>query len=130
MTELAEFHHVALTVTDLDKSMAWYATVLGFEESFREDGDTRRACIMRFPGGTQQIGLVEHASTGAGGFDPVRVGLDHVAFTVATRQELDQWAARLDGAGVLHSGAIDVPPGAILNFKDPDGIALALFWDR
>ena len=45
-------------------------------------------------------------------------------------EELDEWAARFDAEGVTHSGAIDVPTGAILNFKDPDGIALALFWDR
>ena len=37
---------------------------------------------------------------------------------------------RLAARGVDHSGVIDVPPGAILNFKDPDGIGLALFWDR
>jgi hypothetical protein len=41
-----------------------------------------------------------------------------------------QWAARLDSFGVEHSGPIEVPPGEILNLKDPDGIALALFWDR
>jgi hypothetical protein len=29
-----------------------------------------------------------------------------------------------------HSGPIEVPPGEILNLKDPDGITLALFWDR
>ena len=34
------------------------------------------------------------------------------------------------GGRLEHSGAVEVPPGAILNFEDPDGIALALFWDR
>jgi glyoxylase I family protein len=63
-------------------------------------------------------------------FDERRTGLDHVAFSVETREALDEWAAKLTAAGIEHSGAIDVPPGAILNFRDPDGIALALFWDR
>ncbi|HSB86174.1 MAG TPA: hypothetical protein VLD86_07700, partial [Ilumatobacteraceae bacterium] len=61
--------------------------------------------------------------------DPRRQGLDHLAFTVADREELDRWAEQLDKLGVDNSGVIDVPVGAILNFKDPDEIGLALFWD-
>jgi glyoxylase I family protein len=61
---------------------------------------------------------------------PSRVGLDHLAFSVETREQLDEWAARLSAAGVEHSGVAAIAPGAILNFKDPDGISLALFWDR
>jgi glyoxylase I family protein len=129
MTNLAGFHHVALTVASRDASAAWYASALGFEELFREEGDERKACVMRFPGGGFGVGLVEHAGP-PDAFDPRRLGLDHLAFTVATREELDQWAAKLTDARVDHSGVIEVPAGGILNFKDPDGIALALFWDR
>ena len=129
MSELGSFHHVALTVTDLDASADWYRGVLGLVELFREDGDARRAVVLGFAGGGTAVGLVTHAG-GGGPFDPVRTGLDHVSFAVATRADLDDWATRLESHGVDHSGAIDVPPGAILNFKDPDGIALALFWDR
>ena len=50
--------------------------------------------------------------------------------TALPPQALEACAAQLTAAGVPNSGAIEVPPGAILNFKDPDGIALALFWDR
>ena len=130
MTELRGFHHVGLTVGDLERSVAWYASVLGFEEVFREENDERRACVMRFHGGLFGVGLVEHTGGDDTPFDPTRRGLDHVAFNVGSREALDEWASRLTAAGVTHSGAIDVPPGAILNFKDPDGIALALFWDN
>ena len=131
MTELAGFHHVALTVSDMAASVDWYKRVLGFEELFREDGDERRACVMRFGGGGgHSVGLVEHRAGSHDGFDPLRTGLDHTAFTVSSREALEGWAARLTDEGVAHSGVIDVPPGAILNFKDPDGIALALFWDH
>ncbi|MEO8695810.1 MAG: VOC family protein [Acidimicrobiales bacterium] len=130
MAELIGFHHVGVTVTDLDKSAAWYADVLGFEELFREESDERRASVMRFPGGSTGVGLVEHRSNDGTAFDPTRLGLDHLAFTVATQEGIEQWAQRLTTAGIEHSGVIEIPPGAILNFKDPDGIALALFWDR
>jgi len=129
MNRLVGFHHVALTVASRDDSAAWYGSVLGFEELFREEGDERKACVMRFPGGGFGVGLVEHVGP-PDTFDPRRLGLDHLAFTVATREALDQWAARLADAGVDHSDVIEVPAGGILNFKDPDGIALALFWDR
>jgi glyoxylase I family protein len=120
MDDLARIHHVALCVRERDASASWYAEVLGFEELFREDGDERTACVMRFPGGGYSVGLVEHRPGDETPFDPRRRGLDH----------LDVWSARLREAGVEHSGPLDIPTGAILNFKDPDGIGLALFWDK
>ena len=130
MTELQGFHHVAVTVSDLDRSVDWYGAVLGFAELFREENDDRRACIMQAASGSPTIGLVGHRGNDGTAFDPTRLGLDHLAFTVATQADLEQWAHRLTTAGVTHSGVIEIPPGAILNCKDPDGIALALFWDR
>ena len=131
MIELLGFHHVAVTVRDCDASAAWYASVLGFEEVFREESEERRGCVMRFPGGNWGVGLVEHTATApADGFDPVRLGLDHLAFTVASQEALEAYAEHLTAAGVESSGPFFSPRGGILNFKDPDGIALAVFWDR
>ncbi len=116
-------------VRDLATSAEWYRTVLGLEELFREDGEQRQAVIFGFPGGGHAVGLVTHRR-GAAAFDPTVTGLDHLAFTVPTRSDLEVWLERLEQRGIAHSGIIDVPSGAILNFKDPDGIALAFFWDR
>jgi glyoxylase I family protein len=85
---------------------------------------------MRFQHGGYSVGLVQHVPTNPDPFTPMHVGLDHLAFTVGSRDELEQWAGRLTAHRVAHSGVIEIPPGAILNFKDPDGISLALFWDR
>ena len=121
--------HVSLAISNLDRSAAWYASTLGFEELFREESDDRKACVMTFPGDGYSVGLVQHTRNGKDEFDPQRRGLDHVAFTVGSREAFEQWATDLTAAGVDHSGVVEVPPGAILNFKDPDGIALALFWN-
>ena len=59
-----------------------------------------------------------------------RAGLDHLAFAVADREELDAWAARLTDAAVVHSpvtAANSVPGAAVLVFRDPDNIQLELF---
>lgn len=123
------FHHIALSVKDRDSSTDWYASVLGFEEVFREDSPERRVCVMCLPGGAASVGVVEHVRNAHEAFDPRRRGLDHLAFAVRSLDELERWAARLAAADIAHSGVIPIPRGAILNFEDPDGIALALFWD-
>jgi catechol 2,3-dioxygenase-like lactoylglutathione lyase family enzyme len=122
------FHHVALTVRDLAASAAWYEDLFDLDVMMEEPGDERRAKVYRLRGTDAVFGLVEFASNDGSTFRPDRTGLDHAAFSVATRADVDAWADRLDAAGIEHSGAIDIPVGAILNFADPDGIALSIFW--
>lgn len=129
MAEVTGIHHVALTLSDAAAGAAWFARVFGCTELFAEDGDARRARILRLPGDAGVIGLVEHPGSDDASFDPTRIGLDHLALGVGSRAELDAWAIRLDDAGIEHSGPIDTPVGAILNLKGPDGLALALFAD-
>ena len=59
-------------------------------------------------------------------FDENRAGLDHLAFRVASRAELDDAAKHLDGLGIAHEPVKDIGPGYILEFRDPDNIALEL----
>ena len=123
------FHHLTLTVRDLDASAAWYERLFDLEQLFDEPGDERKARVYRLRGTSAMLGLVQHAGNDGSAFRPDRTGLDHVAFAVATRADMDAWVARLDDAGVAHSGAISIPTGAILNFADPDGVALSIFWE-
>jgi catechol 2,3-dioxygenase-like lactoylglutathione lyase family enzyme len=130
VAELQGLHHAALTVSDREVSARWYVRVLGMVVLFREDGEHRRSAVLSFAGGAYSVGLVEHLPGDPASFDARHRGLDHLAFTVETRDAMVEWARRLDHHHVAHSGVLDVDTGAILNFQDPDGIPLALFWDR
>lgn len=127
---LTGFHHVSLSVRDLDVSTAWYEALFDLETVLDEPGGDRRARVYRLQGTDVMLGLTEHSSNDGGAFRPDRTGLDHAAFSVAARVDIAAWAARLDEAGVAHSGVIDIPMGAILNFSDPDGIQLSIFHEK
>jgi len=118
--------HVALTVSDVSASEAWYTRVLGTGPVLDEHTGTFRHVVYQL-GGTL-LGLHyfdELVSTEP--FDERRPGLDHVAFGCHDRDELVAWAARLDDLGIGHGGVVDAGYGSGLSFRDPDNIALELF---
>jgi glyoxylase I family protein len=126
---LTGFHHLALTVRDLDVSASWYEALFDLDPVMDEPGEERRAKVYRLRGTDVMLGLTEHRSNDGSAFRPDRTGLDHAAFSVRFRDDVDTWAERLDAAGVEHSGRIDIGMGAILNFADPDGVQLAIFYE-
>jgi glyoxylase I family protein len=126
---LTGIHHAALSVRDVDVSSDWYRRVLGLDETFRRESESRRIVVMRFPGLRATVGLVQHCDVGSE-FNPHNRGLDHLAFSVESADELWGWPGRLDEHGVSYSGPDETPFGGMLHFQDPDGIALALFWER
>lgn len=118
--------HVAVTVTDIARSKDWYARVLGWSPLMEgEEGG------VVFAVGTAPDGIILGLRQFAGGsreaFDPARVGLDHLAFQVGSADELAEWERRFDELGVTYTPTQHVPYGHVLNFKDPDGIALEVF---
>jgi hypothetical protein len=60
-------------------------------------------------------------------FDEFRIGLDHIAFGCASREELESWPARLDALGIEHGEILDRSYGSGLAFRDPDNIQLDFF---
>jgi len=126
------FDHVRLTVTDIDRSRAFYDAVFGWPVAWQMPPDadevTRKRLWFLFGGVIYQMGsaLLGLRPVGGDGFDEDRVGLDHLAFSVATRADLDAAAALLDELAIAHDGVKDLGPMCILEFRDPDNIALEL----
>lgn len=117
--------HVALTVSDLGRSVPWYTQLFDAEPVLDEDTGPFRHVVWAV--GSTLVGLHQFPDPRAGEFDERRVGLDHLAFACADRAELEQWQARLDELGITHGGVVDASYGSGLSFRDPDGIALELF---
>jgi glyoxylase I family protein len=125
-TTIPSIQHVAVTVTDLEVSAAWYSMVLGVQPVIDEDTGPFRHIV--FPVGNTLLGLHGFPDlTNKDAFDERTPGLDHIAFGCANRSELVEWAARLDQLGVEHGEIIDAGYGSALSFRDPDNIALELF---
>ncbi|MGC0419820.1 VOC family protein [Embleya sp. AB8] len=121
--------HIALNVRDVAASVRWYREVLDFVPLFPWNTDDFDRQLIRHPSGVV-LALTRHHHPDAGtGFDERRTGLDHLAFTVDSRAELDAWAARLTAAGVTHSGVTVTPKTGftLLAFRDPDDIQLELY---
>ncbi len=125
---LVGIHHIGLTVRDLARSIEWYATVLGFEEAGRLDKPDHEVAMLRHPSGLL-IGLVQHEGAGGEAFDERRPGLDHLGLAVATPDDVDAGAARLDELGVPRSEVKDgaLPGSRLTVFRDPDGIQLEIY---
>jgi len=127
------FAHVRLTVTDIDRSRAFYDGVFGLPVAFEvpdgADDATREQLGFLYGGVIYQLGssLLGLRPVATDSFDEDRVGLDHLSFTVPGRADLDAAADLLDERGVAHGGVKDIGAGYILEFRDPDNIALELF---
>ncbi len=131
---LGPIHHLRLTVTNVERSQAFYTGLLGFQIAMdvpppADDPHDLTVEILQdgivMVNGDTLIGLrpVDPARAGDR-FDPFRCGLDHLSFGVASKAEL---AAAMQ-AFEEHGGITDLPPFgiAVLPFKDPDGLALEL----
>ncbi len=125
MTEFPTIHHVALTVSDLERSVPWYQQLFDAEPVLDEDTGPFRHVVWAV--GSTLVGLHQFPDGRSETFDERRVGLDHLAFACADRTELERWEARLEALQVAHGGIVDAGYGAGLSFRDPDNIALEFF---
>jgi mannose-6-phosphate isomerase-like protein (cupin superfamily)/catechol 2,3-dioxygenase-like lactoylglutathione lyase family enzyme len=127
------FSHIGLTVRDITVSEAWYADVLGLVRAFVEPHGTGEGytVVMTRPGTGLFVGLDHHPGAEREMFSASRTGLDHLAFQLGNREDLDAWVTHLEAMGVEHGQVLETEqpaPHALMQFRDPDGVALELFW--
>lgn len=119
--------HVHLKVSDLDRSLAFYRDVLGFEVTQRW-GDS--AAFLSAGGYHHHLGLNTWQSRGGAPPPPGRTGLFHAAFLYPDRASLGNALQRLQAAGVPLEGASDHGVSEAIYLRDPDGNGLELYRDR
>ena len=123
--EVSGFSHVAIRVTDVQRSRRFYVDVLGLPVVIEDDGGV----IVSI--GTAFLGVLGGApqTKRDDRFDPMRVGLDHVSLVVDTVEQLERAKRDLDAAKVRNDGIHDEPElnAKGLVFYDPDGIAVELY---
>jgi glyoxylase I family protein len=124
--------HVRLTVTDIERSRQFYESVFGWpvliEVPENADKKTRDQLSFLYGGVIYDLGgtLIGLRPVATDRFHEDRAGLDHIAFRLGSKAELEAAAAHLDEIGVEHEEIQDIGPSYILQFRDPDNIALEL----
>ena len=116
-----------LKVADLERSLAFYRDVLGFEitQCFGA-----QAAFLSAGGYHHHFGLNTWESAGGQPPPPGTTGLYHVAILYPTRAELVAAARRVQKAGIPLEGATDHGVSEAIYLHDPDHNGVELYWDR
>lgn len=131
---ISGIHHLSLTVTDIEASLAWYQRLLRADRvpskfPHYEREETGYGVLLTEPRSGLVIGLHTNTANRGEEFDEARTGLDHVSFQVDSRADLESWTAWLDELGIDHTGIRDQKEPfaySTVVFRDPDNIQLEL----
>jgi catechol 2,3-dioxygenase-like lactoylglutathione lyase family enzyme len=117
-------HHIALTVSDVDRSKAFYCDLLGFKEV----APLPTGVIVG--NGQVLLGLrtAPERALPDDRFDPNRIGLDHLSLSIDSKEQLEQAAKRFAISGVECGEQTDLAGFgiAVLMIRDPDNIQIEL----
>jgi catechol 2,3-dioxygenase len=119
--------HVHLKVADLERSIAFYRDVLGFELTQRY-GD--QAAFLGAGGYHHHIGLNTWMSKGGPQPPKNATGLFHFAVRYPTKKDLGEALRRLIKSKTSLDGASDHGVSLAIYLRDPDGNGVELYWDR
>jgi catechol 2,3-dioxygenase len=119
--------HVHLKVSDLERSIAFYRDLLGFEITTMYGS---QAAFLSAGGYHHHIGLNTWHSKGAGTASRHGAGLYHVAILYPERKDLAVVLQRLRDAKYPLQGASDHGVSEAIYLTDPDNNGIELYWDR
>ena len=119
--------HVHLKVADLERAIAFYSGVLGFEVTMRYG---RQAAFLSAGGYHHHIGLNTWESLGATPPAPGHTGLYHSAFLYPDRPALGRVLRSVLEAGIALDGAADHGVSEAIYLRDPDQNGVELYRDR
>jgi len=118
--------HVHLKVADIERALAFYCGVLGFEITARREG----AAFISAGGYHHHIALNTWESKGGSPPAPGTTGLYHLAILYPNRAELAGALRRAIAAGIALDGASDHGVSEALYLRDPDVNGVELYCDR
>jgi len=118
--------HIHLKVSDLDRAIAFYNGILGFEIKQRYG---KQAIFLSAGGYHHHIGLNTWESKGAGPAPSFAAGLYHTAILYPTRKDLAIALKRLLDVNYPITGAADHGVSHAIYLDDPDGNGVELYWD-
>ncbi len=119
--------HVHLKVADLERAIAFYSGVLGFEVTQRYGP---QAAFLSAGGYHHHIGLNTWESLGGTAPPRSHTGLYHTAFLYPDRATLADALSRVVEAGIEVDGAADHGVSEAIYLRDPDGNGVELYRDR
>jgi catechol 2,3-dioxygenase len=123
----ARIGHVHLTVSDLDRALAFYRDVLGFEVTSRYGSE---AVFLSAGGYHHHVGLNTWAGRGAPRPARGTTGLYHFAILFPDRKALAAAVRRVLEHGIPLDGASDHGVSEAIYLRDPDGNGIELYCDR
>lgn len=119
--------HVHLKVADLQRALAFYCDLLGFELQVTSGNE---AAFISAGGYHHHIGLNTWYSKNAAPAPLRSAGLFHTAILYPTRRDLAIAYRRLLDAGYPLTGAADHGVSEALYLNDPDENGVELYWDK
>ncbi len=122
MLSITFIDHVSLSVRDLEATARWYNEVLGLAVLRHAHGASFERAILGSGQGRPAFGLTQHRSNDGRPFSETATGMDHLAFSVASPDELHAQKDRLEEMGLAYGA----PREGLVVLRDPDNIQVEL----